>query len=255
MGKVTYSIPGRGQGSVVRSPGLCKAIRRCLRENDLNPDDFTEQQIKAITTPDNYKLRFRSGVPIYDVTMVRTFTNPINILRKGKNSDGVERYYVGGNNHHVEVLEDVETGTWDFDPVNMFTAANRTHPPKKQRRQPLVNRKEREGKRFIMSLSEGETMFLKSPLMVRTKVEEYDYFVVARFDEKIHLIHHTDARPAAARKNPRTGEIEDPRELISLPASRFKALCLPPGEPPRKAGTRLRLLARLEVRARVRSSG
>jgi CRISPR-associated endonuclease Csn1 len=240
-GATTYSIQGSGrgggQGSVVRSPGLRKAIRRCLHKNDIRPDDFTEKEIKALTDRADYKLRFQSGVPIYDVTMVRTLTDPIAILRQ--HGDGVERYYVGGNNHHVEILEDTKTGKWCLDRVDMFTAANRAHPPRTEKRQPLVDREDRHGKRFIMSLSEGETLFLKSPNMERTKVEEYDYFVVAKIDEQIHLIHHTDARPAAARKSPQTGDLDEPRELVSLPASRLKALCLPSGEPPRKVRVRL----------------
>ena len=32
----------------------------------------------------------------------------------------------------MEVLEDVKTGKWEFDCVDMFTAATRIKPPQKQ---------------------------------------------------------------------------------------------------------------------------
>ena len=69
---------------------------------------------------------------------------------------------------------------------------------------------------------------MKSPEMIRTNPEKYDYFVVAKIDKnQIHLIHHTDARPAQERKNPKTGDEEPARELISMAISGLKDLCVP----------------------------
>lgn len=170
-------------------------------------------------------------MPIYDVTMVRTVKEPINILRR----DGIHRYYLGGNNHHVEILQEAKTSEWTGVCVDMFTAAMRVKPPRKQKRQPIVQHDHGPEKRCIMSLSEGETVFMKSPPMKRTKTEEYDYFVVAKIDENnIHFAHHTDARPATAKKNPKTGETEEPSERIALSARQLQKLTLPSGEPPKK---------------------
>lgn len=238
-GTVSYSIERRGQTSVVRSPALRKAIRQCLRDNNIDPDRFTETEIESLTKPNDYKLRFRkSGVPIYYITMVRTVSNPIIISRPRR--DRVERHCLRMNNHHLEVLEDVKKGTWEFDPVDMFSAAARIKPPKKQGRQPMVQRDHGPGERFVMSLAEGETVFMKSPPMKRTKAEEYDYFVVAKIDENnVHFIHHTDARPATAKKNPKTGLKEEPSERIPLSARQLQQLTLPGGEPPRKVRVKL----------------
>ena len=105
-----------------------------------------------------------------------------------------------------------------------------------------------------MSLAEGETLFMKSPPPPKgsTTAEEYDYFVVAKIDEnKIHVTHHTDARPAKARKNPKTGLLEEPRELIALSATAIAGVvsCL-------RASRRKRFACRLPAyrrRARKRS--
>jgi CRISPR-associated endonuclease Csn1 len=233
-GTITYSIEGKGQTSVVRDPALREAIRQCLRNNNLDPDSFTEKEMEALTKPNDYRLCFpTSGRPIYNITMVCTVKDPIKILRR----DNVERYYRSMNNHHVEVLEDLKTKTWEFDCVDMFTAAKCVKPPRGQERQPMVSRKERQNKRFVMSLAEGETIFMKNPPPPKgsTRSEEYDYFVVAKIDEnKVHVIHHTDARSAKARKNPRTGLLEDPRELISLTANQLQEYASPAGKPPKK---------------------
>lgn len=236
-GTIKYSIRGRGKTSVVRSPALRKAIRRCLRDNNVDPDHFTEQDIKRLTDPANYKLRFpKSGRPIYNIAMVRTLSSPIEII----GGDGVQRYYDGDNNHHIEVIEDARTGMWEFVPVNMYTAATRIKPPKKQKRQPMIQRNHGSDKRFVMSLSEGETVFMKSPAMKHTIAEEYDYFVVAKIGERnVHLVHHTDARPATPKKNPRTGLSEKPSERIPLSARQLQQLTLSSGQPPRKVRVKL----------------
>jgi CRISPR-associated endonuclease Csn1 len=231
-GTITYSIEGKGQNSVVRDPALRKALRQCIHDHQLDPDHFTEKDIESLTKPGDYKLRFpTSGRPIYEITMVRTIKEPIPILRR----DGVERYYLNKANHHVEILQDTKTCNWRGICVNMLTAATRTKPPKKQKRQPIVQRDHGPGKQFIMSLAEGETVFMKSPSMKRTKTEEYDYFIVAKIDEnKIEFVHHTDARPATAKKNPKTGEPEEPSERIPLSAGQLQQRVLPSGEPPKK---------------------
>ncbi|MCC6125037.1 MAG: type II CRISPR RNA-guided endonuclease Cas9 [Pirellulales bacterium] len=239
-GTVTYSIKGKGQGSVVRNPGLRKAIRQCLRENGIDPDNFTEKDVKSLTVPENYKLRLPSGVPIYDIRMVRTLSKPKPILRCGKRSDGVERFYQVSNNHHVEIVEDLESGKWSLECVDMFDAARRVNPPKSEKKQPLVKRSHGPGKKFIMSLAEGEVLYMKSPPMTRMTTNEFDYFVVFEInDKKINFLHHTDARPATARKNPKTGMLEETREEISLSAAQLKALSLPNNEPPRKVRIKL----------------
>lgn len=251
-GKEVWSIEGRGQGSVVRDSGLRDAIRACLLANGKAPDSFTDKDVKELRDPQDYKLRLPSGVPIYSVTMVRTLTEPVVI----KGRDGVTRFFVGGNNHHVEILEDEKTGMWSGKCWNMYDVARRVRPRKRQpnpgRELPMVIGRELdrlreegclpdeigkhyEGKRFVMSLSEGEIVRMKSPPMTRTKVADVDYYVVVKLHgNKVFFVHHADARPAAERTNPRTGEKEPAREMFHLRVGAMKDAGPEPGTPPQK---------------------
>ena len=250
-GKVTWSIEGRGQGSVVRNPGLCKAIRKCFIENGKDPDNFTDNDLKTLIDPNDYKLRFQSGVPIRKIIMVRTLKKPIEIT----GSDGVKRFYVGGNNHHMEILEDEKTGKWKGVCWDMFTVAGRVRPPKARLALPMVIGRELDrlrqegllpakleneiykGKKFVMSLAEGEILYMKSPMakIKRTKVKDVDYFVVVKIDEKkVYFTHHTDARPAQGRKNPRTGKTGDVRDMFDMSANQLHDAGPEPDKPPIK---------------------
>jgi len=197
---------------VVRNPALCKTIRRCL------PYQFTEKDIKKLTDPNNYQLKWPSGVPIYDVTMVCAISDPVKIVRR----DGVERYYFSRNNHHMEILEDLKTGKWSGYCWDMFRVARRVLPPKnlKESKLPMVIGRKLEqlcaenvleerlkqlypddyldifkfykGKKFVMSLAIGETVYLREP-----QSNKADYFVVFKIEDgKMHFVRHTDARPA-----------------------------------------------------------
>ena len=103
-----WKIPRRGQGRAIRDEGLCKEIIACLKGHNIDPTKFTDKDIKTLTDPNDWKLRTRSGVPIFTVTVLLTLSDPISIVGK----DGVERFYVGGNNHHMEILESEESGKW-----------------------------------------------------------------------------------------------------------------------------------------------
>ncbi len=213
-GTVTWSIQGRGQGSVVHDPALREAIRACLTRHGIDPDNFGDRDMKKMTDRTDYKLRLSSGVPIYSLTMMRTLNEPIRIVGR----DGVERFYVGGNNHHFEIVEDLKTGRWSGIPVDMFEAARRVRPPRREPKRDLIQRDHGPGKRFIMSLAEGETVWMKHP-----KTGNPGYFVVFKLTKaRLFFIHHWDARPSATR------------ESISLSTSQLRELGPEPNKPPCK---------------------
>ncbi len=87
-----WRIPGKGQGRAIRDPGLRREIILCLQRNGIDPSSFSEKDIKALTTPDEWKLRTLSGVPIKSLTMLLAMSDPISVTGK----DGVERYFMGG---------------------------------------------------------------------------------------------------------------------------------------------------------------
>jgi hypothetical protein len=88
-----------------------------------------------------------------------------------------------------------------------------------------VDRSDRDGMRFGISLAEGETLHMKHP-----KTGAPGYFVVFKLDkpQTIHFIHHWDARPSKATED------QEPREDIPVTASNLRALEPQPGRPPYK---------------------
>jgi len=147
------------------------------------------------------------------------------------------RAYVGGNNHHVEIRVD-DKGKWTGQVVTAFDAAQRKlarlrafrsegipkpkdftklSPAERKRLHPIISRIEREhplvdrtdnadkGGRFILSLCEGEMLWMRSKPGSGLP-DEPGYFVVAKLDRKgnscgIVVVPHWDARAATERKN------------------------------------------------------
>lgn len=248
-GKVTeYGIAGKGQNSVVRNPALREAIRECLLRNKKDPEKFTKQDLKELTDPDDYKFRWPDGTPIYKIQMVRTLGKPVRIVRENK--DGVERFYQGENNHHMEILEDTKTGKWSGICWKAFDVARRVRPPRGKPRLPMVIGRKLEalreagdmdekllalyddeslpkhyrGKKFVMSLAMGETIYMRDPDTGRP-----DYFVVVKTSgSTVHFVRHSDARPT--KKNEKGEE----RKLISKSVQQLKELGPESGKPPVK---------------------
>ena len=179
------------------------------------------------------KCRLPSGVPVKSVILLWTIKDPVVMPRKVYDPETGRRVtdsdprtvraYIGRNNHHIEIREDVKTGKWSGRVVTMFVAVQRV------RRQKLdaVNRSDSAQHRFIMSLAEGETIHMRHP-----ETGQPGYFVVFKLDrpQKIHFIEHWDARPSMA-----TAE-QSAREDISngIPPSKLKAMGVEPGTPPCK---------------------
>jgi CRISPR-associated endonuclease Csn1 len=60
-------------------------------------------------------------------------------------------HYESGSNHHVEILENLDTGKWKGRFVTTFAAAQRTRT-----KMPVVDRTDEPGWRFVMSLSAND---------------------------------------------------------------------------------------------------
>lgn len=195
--------PSPGKSGIVRDRELRARIRECLRENNINPDKFTSQELRRVWEEGG--LRLPSGVPIKSVILLRTNTSPVIIPGKVWNSEkeGLvadandirrQRVYVGGNNHHVAVYEDIKSGKWVGEFVTTFEAAKRVRFEKKE----AVDRTGNDSRKFIFSLSEGEMIY-----SLRRDVDSDSsagYYVVAKLDatrNRIVFVPHWDARLAS----------------------------------------------------------
>ena len=177
------------------------------------------------------------------------------------------RIYEGQNNHHVEIREN-DKGKWSGEIVTAFQAAQRNltklrafreagvpspgvfRKLKTQNREqwmaerrrwrpviaqieaahPLVNRNDDEtrGGRFIMSLCEGEMLWMK-----HKHTGEVGYFVVAKLDkpQSIVLVPHWDARAAGERKDAKGNKVSySKRDQFAATPSDLKTLA-PPDQP------------------------
>ncbi len=214
-----------------------------------------------------------TGVPIKSVVLLRTHADPVILPRKkwdpvekemGKQEDSrSRRVYVGGNNHHIEITQG-EDGGWDGQVIPNYEAAQRNAERLKQlreagvpstdklrgmtkadrhkyaatireinRRHPVVNRADRDVRQFVMSLAEGEMMYMRHP---ETHVP--GYFVVYKLDKPrtIHFQHHWDARPDGGRKDDNGTIIPGSmREGFAISAADLKHKCsLAEDKPPYK---------------------
>ena len=234
--------PPPGKSGIVRDRALRDRLRKCLRSAGFDPDKFTKNDIKEAA--ENGKLTHASGVPIKRVVLLRTMTDPVIVSRwaydptngervkifdadahrLGDNPGNLRaaRVYVGGNNHHIEIRQNRMTGRWTGEVVPTFEAVRRV----RQERRPAVDRSDRDDEVFIMSLAEGETVYMKRP------GHDYaDYFVVFKLDKPhtAQFIHHWDARPSTPRKDVDGREIADSARVeIPVTASKLRDLA-PPG--------------------------
>jgi hypothetical protein len=226
-----WRIPGKGQGRAIRDPGLRREIKLCLQRNGVDPNSFSDKDIKSLTASNDWRLCTLSGVPIKSLTMLLTMTDPVSIT----GADGVERYFMGGNNHHMEILEDEKTGRWSSFTWDMHTVARRVRPRRGESKLPSVLGRQLaqliadralpedlarkyKGKRFVMSLAIGETLFLRNK-----QTNTPGYYVVYKLDAKSAFFHpHWDARRASGKG------VENPREEIKLSAGQIQQLVVDP---------------------------
>jgi CRISPR-associated endonuclease Csn1 len=217
---------------LVRDLALRLQLRKCLKDRGLDPDAFTEKQLRALLQAG--PLRMASGVPIKSAVCLKTIENPvvfprynrdIQTGRKVADSDPrSRRIYIGGNNHHAEIRENAK-GQWSVKVVTMIEAARRVRAAKDPRARSAVDRSDTKEGRFIMSLSIGETVHMRHPV-----TNEPGYFTVFKIDPNgaIHVTHHWDARPS------KPTEDQEAREDIRLSPSKFKNLGPSDGIPPYK---------------------
>lgn len=228
--------PPPEKSGIVRDRALRMRLRECLEENGIDPDRFTANDIKKLH--DAGLIAQRSGVPIASMVLLRTMNDPVIIPRKRPEhatgrmvydeDPASQRAYVSGNNHHIEIREDAK-GNWAGEIVSAFQLAQRklakirafreagvprpsalrTLPLAERRKwrpiiarieaeHPLVDRNDMDAERFVMSLCEGEMLWMK-----HKATGEVGYFVVAKLDkpQSIVLVPHWDARAAGERKN------------------------------------------------------
>lgn len=128
--------PPPGKSGIVRDIALRARLRACLTETDINPDDFTANQVKKLA--ESGGLRQASGVPIRSVVLLRTMTDPVVVKRRRPDyathrlvddeDPASMRAYVGGNNHHIEIrVSKNKKGAevWWGEVVTAYEAAQR----------------------------------------------------------------------------------------------------------------------------------
>lgn len=230
--------PPAEMSGIVRDRDLRLRLRECLEENGLDPDKFTTNEIKKLHgdkkitqksgVPINSVVLLRTmGNPVI-IDRKRPEYGTGRMVRDGNPNS--RRAYDSQNNHHIEIREDAK-GKWKGKIVTGFEAAQRklskirafrdAGVPRpsvmremaiEQRRRwrpiisqieaahPIVDRNDddEKGGRFIMSLCEGEMLWMK-----HKKSGEVGYFVVAKMSEGegVVLVPHWDARSATPRKD------------------------------------------------------
>jgi CRISPR-associated endonuclease Csn1 len=224
--------PPPGKSGIVRDRAIRLQLRECLANKDnggLDPDNFSKEEIKRLA--DAGKVCMTSGVPIRRVVLLRTIEDPVEIPGKlldpvtGRCIDDPDprrrRIYESQNNHHIEIREDAK-GRWHGRVIKTFDAAKRV----RIERRTAIDDSDHEGQRFIMSLAEGEMVHMRHP-----ETEQPGYFVVFKLDkDRVHFLHHWDARPAKAK------EAQQPREDVGkgITPAALKELGPMPGVPPYK---------------------
>jgi CRISPR-associated endonuclease Csn1 len=260
---------------LVRNLELRRHIRQCLRANDLDPDNYTKDDMKRLVEEGKLRMYTKQewrnardsanpeephGMPIKRVVLLRTHDKCV-ILRhriwdqtqKVRDNPSVPieeddprtwRVYVGGNNHHIEIR--TKGDSWQGEVIDMNTAAKRVRQsiqkvPRKNQgvrgarkftsvaMKNAVDRTDHGGHKFVMSLAQGEMIYMKHP---QTGLP--DYFVVFKIEKngRVHFAHHWDARPSNLQKDEEGNSIpHSEREDVGkgIVPSDLKKLA-PPGE-------------------------
>jgi hypothetical protein len=183
----------------------------------------------------------------------------------GEGDARAARAYIGGNQHHIEIRVN-DAGEWSGDMVSMFDAARRklsffravraAGVPKfkelrnlslSERRKhsaliraaekshPIVDRTDNieKGGRFVMSLCEGETLWMRRKVKDGDPAGDVGFFVVAKIDSdrQFVVVPHWDARAAGPRKDSNNKPIQDSkRDQFAVTPSDLASLA-PPGHP------------------------
>ncbi len=217
------------KGGIVRDLSLRFRIRKALRNAGLDPDNFSEADLKRLLT--NGPLAMPAGTPLKRIVLLRTIKEPVTIPGRESEPDGSAvrpsndarrtRVYDSQSNHHIEIREDARH-RWKGRVVTARDAALRVRRDKL----PAVDRSDTNGGRFVMSLAEGEAVCMSHP-----KTGEAGCYVVFKLDRaqrRIHFIHHWDARPS------QRSERQDPREGIPVTVAKLRDLGMDPDTRPFK---------------------
>lgn len=258
--------PPPGKSGLVRDVALRARLRECLSHAGLDPDDFSANEVKKLHESGGFKqasgvpirsvvlLRTMSDPVVVDRKQPEYHSNRMCV----DSNAASKRAYVGGNNHHIELRVDA-AGAWSGEIVSAFEAAQRklarlralrdANVPKPsdfcklspaqqkalvpllraaERDHPMVDRRDDDtkGGRFIMSLCEGEMLFMQ-----HKETGEPGYFVVAKLDKpgRVVVVPHWDARSATERKDSEGRKVPDSkREQFAVTPRDLKALA-PPG--------------------------
>ncbi|HUU95336.1 MAG TPA: type II CRISPR RNA-guided endonuclease Cas9 [Phycisphaerae bacterium] len=231
--------PKPGKSGIVRDRALRDRLRKCLRADAVNADDFKAADIKKLVA--ERRLTQASAVPIKGVVLLRTNTDPVILPRKRwdavtskmvvDDDPRTARVYISGKNHHIEIREDTKTVRWSGRIVTTLEAARRVRIGKGD----AVNRCDIDGRRFVMSLAEGEMIHARR----KDRPEEPpNYFVVCKLDKpatgqpRIHFAPHWDARKAPpSGKKKRTLQHQDRWDVTPADLQNCGPM---PGEPPYK---------------------
>lgn len=260
--------PPPEKSGIVRDRTLRIRLRECMVENGLDPDRFTANEIKKLHDAGKITQRSGVPIAsvvllrtMNDPVVIGRKRPEYGTGRMVRDTDPAsQRAYVGGNNHHIEIREDAK-GNWSGEIVSAFQAAQRKldkirafreegvpRPSAlreldiEQRRRwrpiisrieatyPLVDRTDNEtkGGRFVMSLCEGEMLWMK-----HKQTGEPGYFVVAKLDKprSIVLVPHWDARAAGERKDAEGKKVPNSkRDQFTATPGDLKELA-PLGEP------------------------
>jgi CRISPR-associated endonuclease Csn1 len=239
--------PAIGKSGLVRDMAIRKEVRRAIEARlqasgiGRDADSFTDKDLKLILNPVNPNtgkaeyspLTMSSGVPIKRIVLLRTHADPVIVPRRRYNDQlkqweldetpRASRAYVGGNNHHIEIREGAN-GQWEGKVVSMHEASRRA----RLNRVDPVDRSDDPGRggRFVMSLAEGETVYL------RDRDGTSGYWVVFKLSKPstIEFKPHWDARRATGEKD-ESGEVIEgsERQVLSMSARQLRD-CAPAGE-------------------------
>lgn len=167
----------------VRDETIREILKQHLRSLGVDPDKpgkFPSEVFKGENAP-----RMPSDVPIKSVRMLEKKET----LRCASDRRSFQ-YVQPGSNHHIvyRAAGDADREKWTAEVVTMWDAARRGCSG-----QPLVDRSNRDGQRFVMSLSIGEMFQIDGPsgermLCVVQKVRQSG--------GRLYYKYHTDAREA-----------------------------------------------------------
>lgn len=109
-------------------------------------DEFEGNVKKAFGNPENPLLHVDGKTPIKSVR-IAVKANKASMFPV-KKDDRPYKFFALGNNHHVEIIENIKNGAWEGHFVSMVEAARRARIDKKS----IANRDHGPEYRFIMSL-------------------------------------------------------------------------------------------------------